>query len=194
VSEGSPRHPRVQMNTRLLLGIIAVVIVGVLLGLLWAFRSPQPSPADVADTEPPAATEMRPAFGTYFSQFFLGRSGTERRIRRTTPLIRTTKFLAGERVGIRVQTAAGMTTPTSLELRFLSGTTREETSELRRYRQRFTIQPAETIESYCCVDMPKDAGSYTVGIVVKDAFIGFIPVRVKAAPKRQQSGFFAPAQ
>jgi hypothetical protein len=182
------------MRTGILRSSIVIVAVGVLLGAAWAireFRKPARGVVDVDGEEEPEPTETQPTFGQYFSLFFLGRTGDGTRVRKNKPLIRATKFLEGERVGIRAQTASGVTKAVRIELRFLTSDTREETDVLLKSRKRFTIQAG--LSSHCCVRIPKGPGRYNIGIVTDNAYVGYIPITIKAAPKPGTGGLFAPA-
>ena len=181
-------------SIRLLKIIGAIVGVGILLGIGWAVREMVAPPSGLVDVdELPGENpqEQKPAFAEYFSIFFLGRPGTDTSIRRNTPLIRSTKFITGERVGIRAQTAPGVQNNIAVELRFLVRGTRAESAELQKYRARFSIRPG--VSSYCCVRIPRTAGQYDVGLIVNGTYIAFFPTNV-VPPQNQGGGGLVPGQ
>lgn len=153
---------------RLLVSGAVITLAGVALGLLWAARVQN----DRRTLHPPPTADV-PAFGQTFSLFFLGHAGQDVPIRAHTPLVPATSFAAGERVGLRVQTTGQITEPMEVELRFLDDATREETASLRGVRQRFTIRPG--LRTYCCVTMPKELGTVTVGIIAQERLLGTLP-------------------
>lgn len=181
-------------SIRILKIIGAIVGVGILLGIGWAVREMAAPPSGLVDVdELPGETpqEQKPAFAEYFSIFFLGRPGTDTRIRRNTPLIRSTKFITGERVGIRVQTTPNVQTTVPVELRFLVRGTRAESSELQKYRARFSIQPG--LSTYCCVRIPRTPAHYDIGLIVNGTYIAFFTTNV-VPPQNQGGGGLIPKQ
>lgn len=132
----------------------------------------------------PASRPDGSAFGAVFLHFFLGRTPDGSRPKANSQILRADTFLAGERVGLRVQTVAEQRSRISVELRFLARATREESAALARARQRFSIRPG--LRTYCCVRMPIDGGSYDLGVLVEDRYVAFLPVTIKARP--QQGG------
>ncbi len=156
-----------------------IVGTGFMLGILWAWREflTKPPPNEFANEESPGV-ESASGFGQFFSLFFLGRTGDQSRVRRSSPLVRAAKFLPNERVGIRAETADSVHARFAIDLRFLTRATREEPVFLMRYRQRISINPGRW--SYCCVRIPKEAGYYDVGLLVDGSFVGYLPVQVKA--------------
>ncbi len=154
---------------------IALVVlgVGVLLGVALAFR-PTREPAEEPQN---AGTQEHPAFATYFDLFFLGKTGDASLPRADTPLVRATKFRAGERVGIRVQAAAERQSTFTVELRFLSPATREELPSLRDDRQSFRISPG--LRTVCCLRMPRETGDYDLAVLVDNQFLSFLSIKVQ---------------
>jgi len=154
------------MKNRIIIGIIAILVIGILLGFLWSMRKP-------VENIPIAANPVESdSFGKYFSNFVIGRPGDNSKIGKDTLLVRATKFLPGERVGLRVQTASDITKAFTVEIRYLNASTGEETADLQKYRKRVTIQPG--IRSYCCLTIPKTPGQINIGIVIGNYFLGTI--------------------
>lgn len=161
-----------------------VVAVGVVLGLYWALRVPlggSPPPVSPPDGGPAS-------FATYFVHFLPGRTHDGSRPTANKQLLRATKFIAGERVGLRVQTAPGVVAPFVVELRFLSPATREELPDLQDDRQRFRIRPG--LRTYCCLKMPREVGHTLLSILVGDQFLADMPIEVKESPSAQRGGLF----
>lgn len=174
--------------------LAVIVAAGILLGIGWAFREfrSTPPPSGIVDVDSDTSVEPdehRPTFAEYFSILFLGRPGTATRIRSTTPLVRAVKFITGERVGLRTETAASVTGRLPIELRFLLKGTREETQDLRRFRQRFSLRPG--LSSSCCVRIPTTPGAYEIGVVVDESYVAFLPATV-VPPQNQVGGGLSP--
>lgn len=165
--------------------VLVLIGVGVLLGLLFALRTPFPGPPEPSP-EPPG--EASSSFAAYFVHIFPGRTADGSRPGRSTPLLRATKFLAGERVGLRVQTAPAQEEWFQVELRFLSADTREEKPELRDDRQRFRIRPG--LRTYCCLRLPREPGRYEIGILVDGAYLTYLPANVEKPLLRSEGGLF----
>lgn len=165
--------------------VVLVVATGVLLGGAAAFRSLAPN--GTQDTIP-FPRESRLGFASYFIHLLPGRTPDGSRPRAKSQLLRATKFLAGERVGLRAQTAPERTTRFSIEVRFLTRDTREEQSGLERYRQRFRIRPG--LRTYCCLRMPRSPGEYHLGILADGQYIAYLPITVKEAARRSEGGLF----
>ncbi len=173
---------------KIVIPVVTIIFIGVLAGLVLALKQPaypdeQPEKTNTSNSDPVNS------FGGYFNVFLIGRPGTTSKISRDTPLIRATKYFIGERVGLRVQTAEHITKAFDIEVRFLDGTTSEETAALKKYRQRFNIKPG--LRSYCCLTMPKEEGLVSVNIIMKNAFIGSLgTVTLIPAPQTKQKGLF----
>lgn len=167
--------------------VVIVLGIGMLLGVAWALRAPRTLPtAELPET--PA--ERVPAFADFFTHFVLGRTPDGSRPSARKPLLRAAKAYAGERLGLRIQTAAGISEPFRVELRFLTAGSREELPGLRDDRQRFRIRRG--LRTYCCARMPREPGAYVIGAVVGDRFLAYLPMVVKEAPGRSGGGLFAP--
>lgn len=160
--------------------------VGILIGIVFALRAPLPEPP--AETAPIAAPETKASFSSYFIHFFPGRTPDGSRPRGSKALLRASKFLAGERVGLRAQTAPEVSESFAVNIRFLTQDTREELPALRDDRQRFRIRPG--LRTYCCLKMPREPGRYLVAVLVEDEFLAFLPVEVKPRPSRLEGGLF----
>lgn len=169
------------MQKKIIFGIVAILVIGILLGFLWSFIKPVEEPL------PPTSVSAVQAdsFGKYFSNLFLGRPGDNSKIKASTLLVRSTKFVTGERVGLRIQAAANVVQPFGIELRFMNASTGEETPDLQKYRKKITVQPGT--RSYCCVTLPKIVGEVNMGIVIGDYYVGIIN-GLKIVQPRQQGG------
>lgn len=167
---------------------VALVLlgVGILIGIVLALRQPLPEPP--AETGPSAPAEMRPTFAEYFVHLFPGRTPDGSRPRGSKALVRASKFLAGERVGLRVQTAPERDESFTMEIRFLTQDTREELPALGDDRQRFRIRPG--LRTYCCIRMPRETGDYLIGIIVENEFLAYLPIEIKPRPSRLEGGLF----
>ncbi|TSC73099.1 MAG: hypothetical protein G01um101438_122 [Parcubacteria group bacterium Gr01-1014_38] len=165
--------------------VLVIVGVGALLGLAAALRPPAGGPV-VEDLQPPEGT--RPAFASYFVHFFLGRTPDGSPPRPNSPLLRAMKFLAGERVGLRVQTPLERRSTFVVEMRFLSRETKEELPALRDDRQSFRIRRG--LRTYCCLRIPKETGDYDLGLLVENQFVAFLPINVKEPPHQGGGGLF----
>lgn len=165
--------------------VLVIVVVGALLGVAAAVRSPTGSRI-TEDVRPPE--DARPGFASYFVHLFPGRTPDGSLPRSNSPLLRATKFLAGERVGLRAQTAPDRRTSFVVELRFLSKTTREELPGLRDDRQSFRIRPG--LRTSCCLRLPREIGDYDLAILAENQFLAFIPIAIKEAPQQSGGGLF----
>lgn len=159
----------------------AAVVFGAVAAVI-ATRPLEQTPAN------PLPGEPGDAFGETFLHFFLGRSPDGSRPRSDTQVLRASTFVAGEEVGLRAQTTPEQPDGVTVELRFLDHATREERGNLQGLRQRFTIQSG--LRTYCCVRMPAEKGNYTVAVLVRDRYLTFFPITVKAGP--QQTGGLRP--
>ena len=164
--------------------VLVIVGVGAILGLAAALR-PLPTDQVPEDLEDPPEG-AGPAFASYFVHFFPGRTPDGSSPRPKSPLLRATKFLAGERVGLRAQTAPERRSAFVIEIRFLSRATREELPALRDDRQAFRIRPG--LRTYCCLRIPKETGDYNLGLLVENQFVAFLPISVKEPPQRSEGG------
>jgi hypothetical protein len=182
---------RVNLPKKLVIGASLVAIVGVLLGAYFAVKkdigSVNKDPVPVATV---SSNDGSNNFGTYFNNVFLGRSGDGSKIKSNTPLVKSSKFYVGERAGVRVETAAGLMSPITVEVRFLKTDTGEETPALQKMRQNISVKPG--LKSYCCITMPKEAGSISVQIVLRGVFLGSIGnFTILPAKTLDQGGFFS---
>lgn len=168
---------------------LVVAVVGVLLGVAALLRSPVPG---VPDDQSEAPEEMQPAFASYFIHFFPGRTPDGSRPRAGSALLRASKFLAGERVGLRVQTVPDLSASVAVEIRFLTRDTREEPSFLNDDRQRFRIRRG--LRTYCCLRIPREPGEYVVGLLIDGQFLAYLPATVNARPRRGEGGLFVPVE
>jgi len=179
---------QVNLPKKVIMGASLVTIVGVLLGAFFAIRRDIYKEPIVVSTASPDIDSNN--FGTYFTNFFLGRSSTGSGIGSDTPLVKSSKFYAGEKAGVRVQTMADVVNPIKVEVRFLRTDTGEETPSLQKMRQNISIKPG--LRSYCCITMPKEEGSVSVQIVLKGDFLGSIgDFTILPAKKIEESGFLA---
>ena len=165
--------------------LLLILGVGVLLGLVFALR-PLPTGPVEEDRRPPE--DARPGFASYFVHFFPGRTPDGSSPRSNSPLLRAAKFLAGERVGVRAQTAPERRDAFVVEVRFLSKQTKEELPALRDDRQSFRIRPG--LRTVCCLRMPREVGDYDLALVVENQFVAFLPISVKEPPNRSGGGLF----
>ncbi len=172
------RHPAVR-------AAVVVIGAGVILGVFWALRAPLNGGTGPA--APPSPTAPA-SFGTYFVHFFPGRTHDGSRPAAKKQLLRASKFIAGERVGLRAQTAPGVTSAFVVELRFLSPETREELPALQDDRQRFRIRPG--LRTYCCLRMPREVGHYLLSVLGSDQFLTDLPLEVKESPSALRGGLF----
>lgn len=166
---------------------LVVVGVGALIGFALALREPPPTPP-VEDGLVPTG-ELRPAFASYFVHFFPGRTADGSRPRANKQLLRSAKFLTGERVGLRVETAPEIERSILVEVRFLSTDTHEELPALRDDRQRFRIRPG--LRTYCCLRIPREPGAYSLGLLVNSDFIAFLPIGVIEPPFKLEGGLLS---
>lgn len=166
---------------------LIVVGVGVLIGLALALRQPPPAPP--SEEGPVPTGELRPAFASYFVHVFPGRTADGSRPRASKQLLRSAKFLTGERVGLRVQTAPNIERSLLVEVRFLSTGTHEELPALRDDRQRFRIRPG--LRTYCCLRIPKEPGAYSLGLLVDNDFVAFLPISVIEPPFKLEGGLLS---
>jgi len=179
---------RVNLPKKLVIGAGFVAIVGILLGAFFATKKDINTDPVVVNTTPSGNGSEN--FGTYFTSIFLGRSGDGSKIGSNTPLVKSSKFYVGESAGVRVQTAADVLSPITVELRFLDTSTGEETPSLQKNRQNISIKPG--FRSYCCISMPKEAGSVSAQIVLKGKFLGSIgDFTILPAKEIQEGGFLA---
>lgn len=166
---------------------VAVIVgVGVVLGAVWAVLAPlrvgeEPGGVPLPQGRPPS-------FADSFVHFFPGRTYDGTRPKPKKQLLRADKFVEGEQVGFRAQTAPAVTRSFVVELRFLAADTREESPALARFRQRFRIRPG--LRTYCCLRIPDVPGRYVIGIVLQEALVSFLPIEVKASQRRLQGGLF----
>lgn len=170
--------------------VAVVVIIGALLGIARAVRSPAPTPAPPAES-PVGPTETGPVFASYFVHFFPGRTHDGTRPTGRKQLLRAARFLTGERAGIRAQAAAGVDRSFVVGIRFLTRDTREETPALRDDRQSFRIRPG--LRTYCCLRMPKEPGDYTLAVIAGGEFIAHLPISVKEPPFKLEGGLLQPS-
>lgn len=166
-----------------------VVTVGALLGVAALLRSPEPL---FPDGEPAESADRQPAFASYFIHFFPGRTPDGSRPRAGSALLRVSKFLAGERVGLRVQTAPELPGSVSIEIRFLTRDSREELPALRDDRQTFRIRRG--LRTYCCLRLPREPGDYVMGLLVGDRYVAYLAAKVKEGPRQGEGGLFAPLE
>lgn len=175
---------KLSVNKKLVVSIFIVVATGVLLGFLWAIRRPvdlEEAPRATISAE----TEIPQSFGSFFSAFIIGRPGDNSAIRKNTPIVRSNKFVAGEKVGLRVQTNPEIKEPFDIEIRFMKSGNGEETSLMEKSRQSFKIQPG--LRTYCCLLIPREIGKVNLSILTDDVFLGnlngftIIPPRENAA-------------
>lgn len=172
---------------RLAVRVLAVVIVlGILLGLAAALRTPPPRALVPEEGNPVGTADERPVFASFFTHFFPGRTHDGTRPTNRRLLLRASRFLIGERVGIRAQTAPDVTRAFVIEVRFLTPHTREELPNLRDDRQRFRIRSG--LRTYCCLRMPKEPGDYVMAVLVGDEFLSFYPVTVKEPSFQLEGG------
>lgn len=181
---------QVSLPKKFVIGVSLVAIVGVLLGVFFATKK------DISTINKDPVVNITPNssgsnnFGTYFTNVFLGRSGDGSGIKSSTPLVKSSKFYAGEKAGIRAQTTADVVSPITVEMRFLKTDTGEETPSLQKMRQNISIRPG--LRSYCCISMPKEAGSVSVQIVLRGVFLGSIgDFTILPAKTIEQGGFLA---
>lgn len=171
------QHPVVRLG----LALGGAIIVGILVA---AFR---PLTSERVPAVPPAVSGPA-SFGSYFVHFFPGRTPDGSKPKANSVLLRADKFLAGERVGVRVQTVPEIRSRLTAEIRFLSRATHEEDSGLRGSRQRFPVRPG--LRTYCCLRMPRRAGEYSLGVLIGNQFVTFLPVTVKEPPRQLDGGLF----
>ena len=173
------------ISKKLIYSISIIAVVGVLIGSYFATKS---EPNSVVET--PLVTtqpgDVNNTFGSTFNNFIIGRSADGSAIGGKTPLVRATKFSAGEKVGLRIETSGEVASAFPIELRFLRRDTGEETPFLQSFRLRLSVKPG--LKSYCCLTIPKEAGNYTLGILRNDSFIGTIGGIVVVPTKEQQEG------
>lgn len=174
-----------KLPQKLIYSIAAIALVGVLFGTYFASKG-NIQPTNEVSVENVTSNEGVGTFGTIFNNFILGRSADGSSIGSKTPLVRATKFSTGEKIGLRIQTSSEITTAFPIELRFLTQDTGEETPDLQSSRQKFSIKPG--LRSYCCISMPKNAGTYTLGILQNNAFIGTLQGIVVVPAKTDQGG------
>lgn len=172
--EGFPR-----LNPQL---ITLIVVLGVLVGITAAIRLPSTEPVSPDAGQDGEATPS-PAFASYFVDVFPGRTADRSRPRSGTPIRQESRFSTGEEVGLRAETAPGITRPLVLSVRFLERGTREELPSLRDDRQEFRVHPGP--RTYCCLRMPQETGDYALALIVDQRFLADIPVAV-TAPKPQR--------
>lgn len=166
--------------------VLAVVaVIGVLLGVAAALRTP-PSPPAVPEETPVGPVQERPVFASYFVHLFPGRTHDGSRPANRKQLLRSSRFLTGERVGIRAQTTPEVTRAFVIGIRFLTPDTQEELSVLRDDRQAFRIRPG--LRTYCCLRMPKESGDYTMAVLLGDEFIAYYPIAVKEPSFKLEGG------
>ncbi|MDO8511748.1 MAG: hypothetical protein Q7S57_00605 [bacterium] len=170
---------------KLVYSISSIAVVGILFGAYFATRGNIQPIGDI-----PVAT-VKPngennTFGSTFSNFILGRSADGSAIGSKTPLVRATKFSAGEKVGLRVQTSSEVVVAFPIELRFLRQDSSEETPSLQPFRQKFSIKPG--LRSYCCLTIPKEAGNFSIGILRNNSFVGSIANIVVVPAKVDEGG------
>lgn len=174
MEEGFPR-----LNPRL---ITLVVVLGLLVGITAAIRLPSTEPVS-PDAGHEGDSARSPAFASYFVDVFPGRTADRSRPRSGTPIRLESRFSAGEEVGLRAETAPGITRSLVLSVRFLDQGTREELPSLRDDRQEFRVQPGP--RTYCCLRMPQETGDYVLALIVDQRFLANIPLTV-TAPRRQR--------
>lgn len=167
---------------------VAVVgVVGILLGVAAYIGRP---PSDIPPIGPVSPSPDIPSeFAAYFTLFSPGRTPDGSRPSRNDPLLPATKFIAGERVGLRVQTASGLLEALVVHLRFLTEEAHEELPALRDDRQSFRIRPG--LKTYCCLRIPKEPGRYRIGVLVNENFVAFLPARVEESPYTLEGGLFS---
>ncbi len=147
-------------------------------------------PSDVPPTGPASPSpDVSSGFAAYFVLFSPGRTPDGSLPRRNDPLLPATKFIAGERVGLRVQTAVGVQQALVVNLRFLTQEVLEELPALRDDRQSFRIRPG--LKTYCCLRLPKEPGRYRIGVLVNENFVAFLPARVEESPYTLEGGLFS---
>lgn len=173
------------ISKKLVYSASAIAMVGVLFGAYFATKGNIQPINDV-----PVATlipnDIGATFGSTFSNFILGRSADGSAIGSKTPLVRATKFSAGEKVGLRVQTSNEVVVAFPIELRFLRQDSSEETPSLQPFRQKFSIKPG--LRSYCCLTIPKEAGNFSIGILRNNSFVGTIGNIVVVPAKVDEGG------
>lgn len=169
--------------------VLIVGLVGVLLGVAAVLRSPVPLPEDDGSAAP---AEKRPAFASSFVHFFPGRTPDGSRPRAGSALVRASKFLAGERVGLRVQTVPDLRASVTVEVRFLTRDTREELPTLLDDRQTFRIRRG--LRTYCCLKIPHESGEYVIALLVEGQYLAFFPATVKEGPQQGEGGLFVPVE
>jgi len=173
------------ISRKLIYSVSTIAVVGVLFGAFFAIKGdPQPVSETPLATEQPG--DVNNTFGGTFSNFILGRSVDGSAIGSKTPIVRATKFSAGEKVGLRIQTSSDVTSAFPIELRFLRRDTGEETPFLQSFRLRLSIKPG--LKTYCCLAIPKEAGDYTLGILRDNSFIGTIGGIIVVPAKEQEGG------
>jgi len=165
---------------------LSIIGVGVLLGLAAAIR-PSPLP-DSAREDGRRPSDITPVFASYFLHLFPGRTPDGSKPGAHSQLLRATKFLAGERVGLRAQTGPERAARFVIEVRFLTRDTREERPGLEGYRQRFRIRVG--LRTYCCLRMPREPGEYHLGILADGQYIAYLPITVKENTRRSEGGLF----
>lgn len=175
------RWPRSAFQT-----VAVVGVVGFLLGVAAYLGRPLSDvPTGPARPSPDASS----AFAAYFMLFSPGRKPDGSLPSRNDPLLPATKFIAGERVGLRVQTASGLRRALFVELRFLTEEAHEELPALRDDRQSFHISPG--LKTYCCLRIPEEPGRYRIGVLVNENFVAFLPARVEESPYQREGGLFS---
>lgn len=170
---------------KLIYSAATVAAVGILLGAFFALRG-DVQPAAEAPSTTNVSSDSSNTFGGSFSNFILGRSADGSAIGKDTPLVRASKFYAGEKVGLRAQTSSEAAANFEIELRFLSKETGEETAGSQASRQKFSIKTG--LHTYCCLVIPKEAGSFTLAILRNNAFIGTLGGIAVVPAKAEQGG------